>query len=106
MFKCINLGKINKQAGRLRVSYLWKSTQGVLLLFSFLHLLFCYRLPGCQAVNDHYKLNRLFGLKRKPKGKITAGAGAAGGGGSWGGSTIGYIGKKAIVKGMILGGGI
>lgn len=80
--------------------------QGVLLLFSFLHLLFCCRLPGYQAVNDHYKLNRLFWLKRNPKGKITADAGAGGGAGGWGGSTIGCIGKEATVKGMILGGGI
>lgn len=73
--------------------------QSALLLFNFLHLLFCCRLPGHQAVNDHYKLNGLFWLKRKPKRKIT---GAGGGEGS----IISCIGKDVTVKGMILGGEI
>ena len=72
VFKCINLRKLNKNSGKLSVFSFFESPdlQSALLHLVFLYLLFCCSLPECQDVNYHYRLNRPFLQKRKPKGKM------------------------------------
>lgn len=69
VFKCVNLGKINKKSGTLSV-FLSLNVQRFCVPSA---TLFCCRRPGCQDASNHYQLNRPFWLKRVPKGKETGG---------------------------------
>lgn len=77
VFEYIDIRKMNKKSWKLSIFLFFESPdlQRAFLHLILLHLLFCCRLPESQDINDHYKLNKLFWLKSKPKGEIMGGRG-------------------------------